>query len=74
MDLPEKLQMTALRGMLCGEVQKSVEHCEKELKTYDERLAAVMKRAINRKIEDERALHDPMDCNHCPMNCDGVLG
>lgn len=27
--------MTALRMMLCGEIQKSVEHREKEFKTYE---------------------------------------
>ena len=62
-DLPDSWKMTALRGMLCGEIQKSVEHREKEFKTYDEFRAVVMKWAINRKIENERAFHDPMDCN-----------
>ena len=55
--------MTALRMMLCGEIQKSVEHREKEFKTYDELRAVVTKWAVNRKIENERANHDPMDCN-----------
>ena len=49
--------------MLCGEIQKSVEYREKEFKTYEELRAVVMKWAINRKIENERSQHDPMDCN-----------
>ena len=64
MELPDEWKMTALRMMLCGEIQKSVEYREKEFKTYDELRAVVMKWAVNRKIENERANHDPMDCNH----------
>ena len=33
MELPDSWEMTALRMMLCGEIQKSVEYDEKELKT-----------------------------------------
>ena len=64
MELPDSWKMIALRMMLCGEIQKSVEYREKEFKTYEELRAVVMKWAINRKIENERAQHDPMDCNH----------
>ena len=63
MELPDSWKMTALRMMLCGEIQKSVEHREKEVKTYEELRAVVMKWAINRNIENETSVHDPMDCN-----------
>ena len=65
--------MTALKMMLCGEIQKSVEHREKEFKTYDELRAVVMKWAINRKIENERSTHEPMDCNQA-QNWDPAWG
>ena len=55
--------MTALTMMLCGEIKKSVEHREKEFKTYEELRTIAMNWAINRKIENERSVHDPMDCN-----------
>ena len=64
MEFPDSWKMIALRMMLCGEIQKSVEHREKEFKTYEEPRAVAMKRAISRKIESERSMHDPMDCNH----------
>ena len=62
MELPDEWKMTALRMMLCGETQKSVEYREKDFKTYDDLRSVVMKWAINRKIESERADYDPMDC------------
>ena len=58
--------MTALKMMLRGKIKKSVEHRDKEFKTYDELRAVEKKWAVNRKIENERSLHDPMDCNHVP--------
>ena len=67
MELPDSWKMIALRMMLCGEIQKSVEYREKEFKTYEELRAVVMKWAINRKIENERSLHDPMDCNQAQV-------
>ena len=54
LELPDSWKMTALQSMLCGEIQKSVEHREKEFKTYEELRATVMKLAINKKIENER--------------------
>ena len=67
MELPDVWKITALRMMLCGEIQKSVEYREKEFKTYDELRSVVMKWAINRKIENERAGHDPMDLQSSPI-------
>ena len=62
MELPDSWKMTALRMMLCGEIQKSVEYREKEFKTYEELRAVVVKWAISRKIENERSTQgDPMD-------------
>ena len=55
--------MTALQAILCGDIQKNVEHREEELKTYDELWSGVVKWAINKKIENERTCFDPMDCN-----------
>ena len=66
-DLPDSWKMTVLRTVLCGEIQKSVEHREKEFKTYDELKVIVMKWVSNRKIENERCFHAPMDCNHAPQ-------
>ena len=46
MELPDSWQMTALRMMLCGGIQKSVEYREpniEELKTYHELRAVIMK-------------------------------
>jgi len=60
--------MTALKMMLCGELQKSVEYREKEVKTYEELRSVVMKWAINQKIQNERTQHDPMDCSHVPWH------
>ena len=36
MELFDSWKMTALRMMLCGEIQKSVEYREKEFKTHEE--------------------------------------
>ena len=55
--------MTALQSILCGEIQKNVEHREKEFKTYEDLRGVVMRWAINRETENERAGLDPMDCN-----------
>ena len=71
-EFPDAWKMTSLKMMLCGEIQKSVEHREKEFKTYDELRAVVMKWAINRKIENERSTHEPLDCN--PINWDPNWG
>ena len=43
LELPDSWKMTALQAILCGEIQKNVEHREKELKTYDELRGVVMK-------------------------------
>ena len=62
--MPDSYKMTAIHGILCGEIQKSVEHREKELQSYDELRNTVMKWAINKKIEKERnARGDPKDCD-----------
>lgn len=37
MELPNSWNMCALKMMLCSEIQKSVAHREKDLKTYKER-------------------------------------
>ena len=66
--LPDSYKMTALKMMLCGEIQKSVEYREKEFRTYEELRSVVMKWAINQKIQNERTQHDPMDCSHVPWN------
>ena len=55
--------MTTNQAILCGELKKNVEHREKEFKAYDELRSVVMKWAITKKIEKERAGFDPMDCN-----------
>ena len=60
--------MIALEVMLCGEIQKSVECQEQELRTYEELRSVVMKWAISQKIQNERTQHDPMDCIHVPWN------
>ena len=64
MELPDSWKMIALRMMLCGEIQKSVEYREKEFHTYEELRGVVMKWAINQKIENERSQRNFMDCNH----------
>ena len=66
--LPDSYKMTALKMMRCGEIQKSVEHREKEFRTYEELRSVVMKWAVNRKMQNERPQHDPMDCSHVPWN------
>ena len=45
--LSDSYKMTALKMMPCGEIQKSVEHREKEFRTYEELRSVVMKWAIN---------------------------
>jgi len=56
--------MTALQGILCGQIQKNVEYCEKDFKTYEELRSTVMKWAINKNIERDRSTRgDPMDSN-----------
>ena len=62
-ELPDSWKMTALQAILCEKVQKNVEHREREFKTYDELRGVSMKWAINKKIENECAGFDPMDCN-----------
>ena len=54
---------TALQSPLCGQIQKNVEHREKEFETYDELRSVVMKWAINKQIEEKRARFDPMGLN-----------
>ena len=49
--LPDTYKINALTVMLCGEVRKSVEYREKELKTYEEPRSVVMKWAIIQKME-----------------------
>jgi hypothetical protein len=66
--LPDSYKMTALKMMLCGEIQKSVEYREQEFKTYEELRSVVMKWAINQKIQNERTQQAPMDCSHVPWN------
>ena len=62
LDLADSWKMTAIQGIPCGEIQKSVEYREKEFTTYDELRSAVMKWAVNKKIEKERSIRgDPMD-------------
>ena len=64
LELPDSWKMTALHGILCGEIQKNVEYREKEFSTYDELRSTVMRWAINKKIEKERHTRgDPMDTN-----------
>ena len=64
LELPDSYKMTAIQGILCGEIQKSVEHREKEFQSYDELRSTVMKWAINKRIEKERNVRgDPMDCD-----------
>ena len=59
--------MIALRMLVRGEIQGSVEHREEEFKSYDELRAVVMKWANSRQVEQERSAQgDPMDCNHLP--------
>ena len=48
MELPDSWKMTALQGILCGEILKHVEYREKEFKTYDELRSTIMKWAINK--------------------------
>ena len=43
LELPDSYRMTAIHGILCGEIQKSVEHREKEFQSYDELRSTVMK-------------------------------
>ena len=64
MDPPDSWKMTALRMMLFGEIQNSVEYRKKEFKTYEKLRAVVMKGSTNGKIDNGRSLHDPMDCDH----------
>ena len=52
--------------MLRGEIQKNAVHGEKELNTYGELRAVDMKWAINRILENERFLHDPVGWNRLP--------
>ena len=66
--LLDAYKVTALKLVLCGEVQKAVEHREQEFRTYQERPSVVVKRAINRQIQNERTQHDRMDCSHVPWN------
>ena len=72
-NLPNSWQMTALRIMLCGEIQNNVPNREKEFKTYHELSAVFMEWAINRQIGNEKSVHDPMDCNQA-QNCDPAWG
>ena len=64
MELPNSFTKTAFRMMFCGEIQKPVDHREKEFNACKQSRAVVMEWAFNRKIEDERSLRDPMDCHH----------
>ena len=66
--LPDSYKMTALKMILCGEIAKSVEHREKEFKTYEELRAVVMTWAINQKIQNDRTQNDPMDLSHVPWD------
>ena len=66
--LPDSYKVTALKMMLCGEIQKSVEYREKEFRTYEELQSVVMKWAINQKIQNERTQHEPIDCSHVPWS------
>ena len=61
MELPDFWTITALQAILCGEIHQNSERREKEFKTYDEMRSVVMRFAISKKIENERAGFDPMD-------------
>ena len=62
--MTDSWKMTALRMILRSEIQQAAEHREKKFKAYKELRPVVMKWAIDRKIEDERFIHNSMDCNH----------
>ena len=51
LELPDSWKMTALQGILCGEIQRNVEYRQKEFRTYEELRSTVMRWAINKKIE-----------------------
>ena len=61
-ELSDSWKMTALKSFLCREIQKNVEHRQKEFKSCEELRSVVMKKAINKKIKNERAGFD-MDCD-----------
>ena len=64
LELPDSRKMIALHAILCREIPKNVEYCEKDFKTYEELRSTVMRWAINKKIEKERSTRgDPMDAN-----------
>ncbi len=64
LELPESWKMTALHGILCGEIQENVEYREKDFSTYEELRSTVMRWAINKKIGKEGYNRgDPMDTN-----------
>ena len=46
LELPDSYKMTAIQGILCGEIQKSVEYRDKKFQSYDELRNTVMKWAI----------------------------
>ena len=76
LDLPDSWKMTAIQGILCGEIQKHIEYREQDFKTYDELRSIVMKWAINKKIERDRfkydtqieAATDTFTCRKCKSN------
>ena len=72
LELPGSWKMSALHGILRGEIQKNVEYREKEFRTYEELRSTVMKWAINKKIERERSTRgDPMDTNQAEEHPSG---
>ena len=74
LDLPDSWKMTAIQGILCGEIQKNVEYREKDFKTYEELRSTVMKWAINKKTERDRSTRgEPMDTNQAEeqSSCNG---
>ena len=55
-ELPGSWKMTALRSMLCVDIQNNIEYREQEFKSYDDIRAVVMRWANNKKIEEEKSL------------------
>ena len=72
-DHADSWKMTALRMRLCGEIQKIVEHSETQFETCHELRDVFLKWAINGKIEEERSMHDPVDCDQS-QNLDPARG
>ena len=62
--MPDSYKMTAIQGILCGEIQKRMDYREKEFLLYVELRNTVMKWAIKKESEKERnGKGDPMDCD-----------